>query len=87
MDNLIYIGSLILLALLTFTFNRANYTKLMFLAVAVGAYIVYSHETGHSATEFKDKMIKSVDKSAEKFVDRYDSDIKDAEKVKKESQK
>ncbi|MFA6192596.1 MAG: hypothetical protein WC665_09615 [Sulfurimonas sp.] len=87
MDNLIYIGSLILVALLIFTFNRTNNTKLMLLAVAIGAYIIYSHETGHTATEFKDKMINSVDKSAEKFVDKYDTDIKDAEKVKKESQK
>ncbi len=87
MDNLLYIGSLILVALLIFTFNRTNSTKLMLLAIAVGAYIIYSHETGHTATEFKNRMINSVDKSAEKFVDKYDTNIKDTEKVKKESQK
>jgi hypothetical protein len=85
--DLIYIGSLILVALLAFTFNRTNNTKLMLLAIAVGAYIIYSHETGHTATEFKDRMINSVDKSAENFVGKYDTNIKDAEKVKKESQR
>lgn len=59
----------------------------MLVALAVGVYIIYSHETGHTATEFKDSVIHSIDKSAEKFVGKYEADINEEEKVKKESQK
>ena len=39
----------------------------MVIVLAIGGYIIYSHETGYSATEFKNEMIDSLDKSARDF--------------------
>jgi uncharacterized membrane protein len=67
MDGILYPASLILIALLAFTFNRSNNNILMIIVLAIGIYIIYSHETGHTATDFKNEMIESIDESAEKF--------------------
>jgi biotin transporter BioY len=61
--SMLYPASLILIALLVFTFYRNNNTILLLIALSVGGYIIYSHETGYTATQFKDEMINSLDKS------------------------
>lgn len=78
MDGIMYPISLIVIAIMAFSFNRSNNSFLMLLVLAVGAYIIYSHETGHTATEFKNNMVQSIDKSAGDFSKRYDA--KDEEK-------
>ena len=67
MEGIIYPASLIFLAILAFVFYQNRNTLLMFIALAVGIYIVYSQETGHTATEFKNEMINSIDKKANEF--------------------
>ena len=67
MDGILYPASLTLLFLLAFTFNQTNNTKLALLMVVVGIYIVYSHETGHTATEFKNDLVHEIDGTAGKF--------------------
>jgi hypothetical protein len=75
MDNLTYMGLLVLVVALAFTFYRNNNVKLMLLVLAIGAYIIYSHETGHTATEYKDSLINKIDTSAKKFVNKSDTDV------------
>lgn len=82
MDGYLYPASLILIVLLAFTFMKNNNTILMVLVLALGVYIVFSHETGHTATEFKDEIVESIDKSAEKFSKSYDTEGYDASKAK-----
>ena len=62
-----YPVSLLAIALMAFTFYQNNSIKLMVIVLAIGGYIIYSHETGYSATEFKNEMIDSLDKSARDF--------------------
>lgn len=86
MDGFLYPASLILIALLAFTFNRSNNNILMILVLVIGAYIIYSNETGNTATDFKNEMVESIDESAGKFsksrgTEGYDS-AKAAEAVK-----
>lgn len=60
MDGFLYPASLILIVLLAFTFYRNNNTILMGLVLVIGVYIVFSHETGHTATEFRNDVIDSL---------------------------
>lgn len=71
MDTLLYLGPLVLLALLAFNLYQHNHTKLALLAILIGIYIVYSHETGHTATEFRDDLMKSVEEEAEDVAKNY----------------
>jgi hypothetical protein len=79
MDGLLYPASLILLVVLAFVFNRNNNMILLFIVVAIGVYVVYSHETGDSATDWKNEMVESVDKSvgnynSERGISKYNED-------------
>ncbi|QOP40217.1 hypothetical protein [Sulfurimonas marina] len=71
MDTLIYLGPLVLLAVLAFNFYQHNHPKLAILAILIGIYIVYSHETGHTATEFRDEVMKSVEEEADTIAKDY----------------
>ncbi len=63
MDGLMYPATLVLLAVLAFTFNRTNNSILVLITVVIAVYIVYSHETGNTATDFKNDMVESMDKA------------------------
>ncbi len=67
MDGLLYPISLLVVALMAVAFYRGNSIKLMLFALAVGAYIIYSHETGHTATDYKNEMVDSISESATEF--------------------
>lgn len=60
MDGLVYYGSLVVIALFIFSMRRVNNNFLAFIALLIGIYIVYSHETGHTATEFKNNMVDKI---------------------------
>lgn len=67
MDYLSYLASLFVVALAAFAFNRNNSPRLMLLSLAIGVYIIYSHESGNTITTLKKDMIESIDKSAKEF--------------------
>lgn len=83
MDNYIYIGSIVITVLAALMFYKSNNLNLMLLMIGIAGYIVFSHETGHTATEFKDNVVKSIDKSAVNLVDSFKNDIDKAAKTKK----
>ena len=68
MDGWMYPLSLVVVALMAFTFYRNNSMKMVLLSLAIGVYIIYSHETGYTATDYKNEVIDSIDKSAKEFV-------------------
>ena len=68
MDGWMYPLSLLIVALMAFTFYRNNSMKMVLLSLAIGVYIIYSHETGYTATDYKNEVIDSIDKSAKEFV-------------------
>ena len=80
MNGIMYPISLIVIAILAFSFNRNNNTFLMMFVLAVGAYIIYSHETGHTATEFKNNMVQSINESAGNFSKKHGTEGFDAKK-------
>lgn len=72
MDGILYPASLVLLAILAFTFNQTNNTKLAIIMILVGIYLVYSHETGYTATDFKNDMVGKMDESVGTFTPSYE---------------
>ena len=82
MEDMMYPASLVVIALLAFVLNQNNNSKLALLMLAIGAYIVYSHETGNTATDFKNNMVNSINDGAEDFTKSYDIEGHDANKVK-----
>ncbi|MDD2651988.1 MAG: hypothetical protein PHX44_02910 [Sulfurimonas sp.] len=68
MDGYMYPLSLAVVALMAFTFYQNNSFKMMLLMLGIGVYIIYSHETGYTATDYKNEVIESIDKSAKEFV-------------------
>ncbi|MDH4944870.1 hypothetical protein [Sulfurimonas sp. C5] len=83
MDTLLYLGPLVLLALLAFNFYQNNHPKLALLVILIGIYIVYSHETGHTAGEFSDELMKSAEKEADDIAKNYRYDEEKINKVEK----
>jgi hypothetical protein len=67
MEDYIYPVSLVFIALLAFSLNRNNNTKLMLIALLIGGYIIYSHETGYTATDFKNEMVDSLNEETRNF--------------------
>jgi len=65
-----YYGVLLLLLALAYIFFQHNNSLLLFVVVAIGVYIVYSHETGYTATDFKDEVVNSINDEAEGFAER-----------------
>ena len=67
MDGLVFYGALIIVVLLVYTFYKNNNQKLALLTILIGVYIVYSNTTGHTATDYKNEMVESLNQSAEDF--------------------
>lgn len=76
MDGLLYYGSLVVIALFIFSMTRTHNNFLAFIALLVGIYIVYSHETGYTATDFRHDMVNTIDENA---VDFSKSDQRDGQ--------
>lgn len=74
MDGMLYYGSLILLAIFAFIFNQSGNTKLVLMMVVIGIYLVYSHETGYTATDFRYDMVDSINDGAKDFVESNNID-------------
>lgn len=64
MDGFLYPFSLLFIAVMAFLLNRANHFIPMLIVLAIGAYIIYSHETGYTATDYKNEMVESLDEAA-----------------------
>lgn len=84
MEGILYPVSLIVVAIMAFALYRGNSFKLMFLVLAVGVYIIYSHETGNTATKYKEEVIESIDKSARDFSKSRGAEGYDEDKIIKE---
>ena len=68
MDGIFYPISLVVLALAAFGFIRNNSNFLALVAILVGVYVIYSHETGQSAGEIRNEIVETVDESTTEFI-------------------
>ena len=67
MDGMLYPISIFLLSLFAFTFYKSNNTVLAMIMVVIGIYIIYSQETGHTVTEFKNDMVDTANEAAHSY--------------------
>ena len=74
MDGTLYYFALLVIALIAFQLNRTNNTILMLIVLSIGAYIIYVHETGHTATDFKNEMVESLDESTRGYEKEQESE-------------
>ncbi|MCD6433286.1 MAG: hypothetical protein J7L21_04520 [Sulfurimonas sp.] len=81
MDGMLYPASLVVLAVLIFVFYQNRNSVLMLIAIVIGIYVVYSQETGHTATEFKNELIESIDGEAKDFSESRGTEGYDAKKA------
>ena len=87
MEGIMYPASLIFLAILIFVFYQNRNNLLMTVAIIIAAYIVYSQETGHTATDFKNEVINSIDEKADEFDKTHSNKSFDAQEANKEVNK
>jgi len=59
----LYPATIVVLLILAYMQWQINSKKMMILILGVLGYIVYSHETGHTLTQFKDDSVQSFDKA------------------------
>jgi hypothetical protein len=59
----LYPATIVVLLILAFMQYQINAKKTMVLILVVLGYIIYSHESGHSLTEFKNEAVDSFDES------------------------
>ncbi len=83
--ELVYPASLAVLAILAFIFWQNHNMMLLIVVIAIASYLIYSHETGNTATGFKNEMVESINSNAEDYGDdrgikKFDPD-KSAEEV------
>ncbi|UFS62101.1 hypothetical protein LOH54_10625 [Sulfurimonas sp. HSL-3221] len=57
----LYPGTIVVLLILAYMQWQTNSKKTMVLVLVVLGYIVYSHETGHSLTEFREQAVDDFD--------------------------
>jgi len=67
MGDYTYILSLVIVVALIVTFYRNNSHILMLVVVAVGVYLVYSHETGYTSKDFKNQIVESIDNTVKDY--------------------
>jgi len=84
MDGILYYGVLILLISLAYIFFQHNSTGLLLLTVIIGIYIVYSHTTGYTATEYKNEVVNSINDETQGFDDEKGIKRFDPGKMKKD---
>jgi Ca2+-dependent lipid-binding protein len=84
MDGLVYYGSLLLIIALSYMFFQNNSSFLMLITIGIGIYIVYSHETGYTATAFKDEVVHSINEEAGDFTNEKGIHGYDAKKLERE---
>jgi len=83
MDGMFYYLTVGVLAVLAYTFFQNHNEKLALLMLGIGIYIVYSHETGYTATDFRNETVKSIDESASEWAKDRGTDGYDASKAEK----
>ncbi len=62
--NQMYYGGLVIIAILAWMSYTSNRSFTMFLLLAFGAYLIYSHNTGVTITGELDKATGEFDKAA-----------------------
>ena len=57
-----YYGGLVLIAILAWMSYKSDRMLTLFILLAMGAYFIYSHQTGNTITDFADDTVNTIDK-------------------------
>ena len=57
-----YYGGLVLIAILAWMSYQSDRMLMMLILLALGAYLIYSHQTGNTITDFADDTVNTIDK-------------------------
>ena len=60
--NTMYYGGLVVIAILAWVSYQNNRMFSTLLLIALAAYLIYSHNTGNTISDFTDKTVKELDK-------------------------
>lgn len=71
-ESWLYPGTVVVLLILAYMQWQINAKKTMVIILVILAYIIYSHETGHSLTQMKDEAVEKFDESVGN--DKYNKD-------------
>ncbi len=55
----------------------------MVLILGIGAYIVYSHETGNTLTDYKNEILNKIDESSSTYKEKWSNENFDAAEAEK----
>ena len=72
MDGLLYYFSLAVIGIFIYIMTQHNSNGLALIALIIGIYIVYSHETGYTATDFRHDMVNTIDTNAVDYTNKTD---------------
>lgn len=67
MEDYIYPASLVVVAAMALIFYRSKSNGLMLITILIGAYLVYSHETGFDSSTLKQNIAESIDESVKDY--------------------
>ena len=62
-ESWLYPATIVVLLILAYMQWQINAKKTMILILFVLGYIIYSHETGHSLTEFREQAVDDFDEA------------------------
>ncbi|WP_345985083.1 hypothetical protein WCX49_10720 [Sulfurimonas sp. HSL-1656] len=62
-ESWLYPATIVVLLILAYMQWQINAKKTMILILVVLGYIIYSHETGHSLTEFREQAVDDFDEA------------------------
>jgi len=60
--NTMYYGGLAVIAILAWMAYKNNRIIMALVLLAIGGYFIYSHKTGVSISDYKDKAVEEFDK-------------------------
>ena len=64
MEGLIFPATLLFLAAVALMFYKSNSMILMGITLIAGVYVIYSHNTGVTITDYKNDMLEVIDEEA-----------------------
>lgn len=74
MEGLLYYFSLAVIGIFIYIMTQHNSNGLAFIALIIGVYIVYSHETGYTATDFRHEMVNTIDGNTVDYTKETDTE-------------
>ena len=74
MDGLLYYAALGVLGIFIYTMMQHNNSLMALIALVIGIYIVYSHETGYTATDFRHEMVNAIDENTIDYTKETDTE-------------